>query len=801
MKFDRNDELIKEPAGINIKKIFFLMLGHWYWLVLFGILGLGGAYAYTRVTKPTYSVSSSILIPQESNGLDFKGMFNSNMMDQHNTQIYNQIEILKSTFTIKRALQKLNWRTSWYKKHTLLWEGIYRKEPFDVQEPQNFINPPGLKVYITPTDDNFYSVSISGELNDKGEKTEINFEGKGEFGQPFKNTYFNFTLLKKVNNIDPTDEEYYFVFNELKQSTLAYQDRLNASLKDENSDIVSCTLSGKEPDREVDFLNELVDAFISQKMELKNESQRRSLDFINTQLAGISDSLNIAGNNLTEFRSRNDIIDLGAEGTLVMNNLKELETERAQSQVQLDYFRDVLSYLEKSGDLTKLVSPSVVGIQDASLNSLVVRLGELYNRRQILAYTAKANNPTLLMLDRELTQTRNQLNENLRNLIDNATKSINSLKDRQGRISSQLNKLPAKEQKMINIQRQYSLTNEIYTFLLQKRAETNISLASSISDIQIIENASFDTAVPIGPSTKIILSIGLILGLAIPATIILLFNFFDSRILSQDDIENNTQVPIVGNIMHSDDDTELSVFRYPKSNIAESFRELRTNLEFMLPDGKTKVISIHSTNPGEGKSFNSINLGTILAMNDNKVLLVGADMRKPKLHKIFDLDNEKGLSTYLIGHDSYEDVIFPTDIERLSVLPSGPIPPNPAEILSKQSMKDLIDLAGKEFDFIIIDNAPVALVTDGIIVSRLSDLNIFILRFGVSHTHQLELINQYAETKKVSNIGLIVNDIKASVMGNGYYKYYQYETYKKSYYSDEETGKKTRRKKKAKQSA
>lgn len=796
MKFDRNNDLIKEEEGINIKKILFQMLGNWYWFLLFGVIGLGGAFAYSKLTKPTYSVSSSILIPQESAGLDMKGMFNSDMMDPHSTQIYNQIEILKSTFTIKKALQTLNWRTNWFKKNIFLWNGIYQKEPFDVQEPQNFINPIGIKVYITPTDANFYTVSVSGELNYNGEKTEINIEEKGEFGQPFKNKYFNFTLLKKVTNVDFSDGEYYFVFNDLKQLTLAYQGRLNASLKDEYSDIVNCTISGQEPGREVDFLNELIQAYISQKMELQNESQRRSLDFINTQLAGISDSLNIAGNNLTEFRSRNEIIDLGAEGTIVMTNLKELESERAQSQVQLDYFHDVLLYLEKSGDLTKLVSPSVVGIQDAALNALVVRLGDLYNRRQILAYTAKANNPTLLMLDRELTQTRNQLNENLRNLIDNATKSINSLKDRQRRISSQLNKLPAKEQKMINIQRQYSLTNEIYTFLLQKRAETNISLASSISDIQIVETASPDTAVSIGPARKMILSFGLILGLAIPAAFIILFNFFDSRIVSQDDIENNTKLPIVGNIMHSNDEAELSVFRNPKSNIAESFRELRTNLEFMLPDSKTKVISIHSTNPGEGKSYNSINLGTILAMNDNRVLLIGADMRKPKLHKIFHLENEKGLSTYLIGHDKLEDVIFPTDIERLSVLPSGPIPPNPAEILSKQSMKDLIEVASKQFDYIIIDNAPVALVTDGIIVSRLSDLNIFILRFGVSRTHQLELINQYAETKKVNNIGLIVNDIKASAMGNGYYKYYQYEAYKKSYYSDEETGKKTKRKKK-----
>ena len=801
MNFENNNDLIRQEKAINFKKIFFLLLGHWPWFILFGILGLGCSYAYTRYTKPMYSVSSSLLIPEESKGFDMKQLFDVGM-EQNYTNINNQIEILKSSFTVKKTLLELNWRTSWFMKNTFIWTGIYQHEPFDVQEAQNFINPAGIKIFISTSGDNRYTVSAEGKFKVKGVEKNVSFTENAEFGKPFRNDFFNFTLLKRINNFESTEGEYYFEFNDLNQKTRSYQRRINATLKDEYSDILVCSISGEEITKECDFLNKLVEVYIDQKMELQNEAQRRSLDFINTQLSGISDSLNIAGDKFTEFRSRNEIIDLGTEGTLVMNNLKEIETERAKSQVQLDYFRNVLSYLEKSGDLTKIVSPSVVGIEDASLNMLVIKLGELFNRRQILSFTAKPNNPTLVLLDKELTQTRNRLDENLRNLIENATSSINSLKDRQARISTQLNKLPAKEQQMINIQRQYNLTNEVYTFLLQKRAETNIALASSISDVQIIEPASPETANPISMASKMILSFGLILGLALPAASILLFNFFDNRILNQEDIENNTQLPVVGNILHSNDPNDLTVFENPKSNIAESFRDLRTNLEFMMNGDSEKIISIHSTNPGEGKSYNAVNLGTILAMNDKKVLLIGADMRKPKLHRTFKLDNKQGLSTYLIGYDSYEKVIFPTPIDGLFILPSGPVPPNPSEILSKPAMNELLDLARQHYDYIIIDNAPVALVTDGIILSRLSDLNIFILRYAVSQKHQLELINQYAESKKVGNIGLIVNDIKANSFGNGYYKYYQYEAYKKAYYDEEEgSSKKSRRKKKVKDRA
>jgi capsular exopolysaccharide synthesis family protein len=641
-------------------------------------------------------------------------------------------------------------------------------------------------------------VSADGVITQNGQAIKVSFEEKGSFGSQFQNQYFRFTLLKKVNDTATPEGEYCFSFNDLKEATLDYRNRLNATQTDQGGDIIECAIQGEEPQKEVEFLNKLISTYIEGKMNFQNEAQRRSLDFINTQLTGISDSLNTAGTKFTDFRSKNNIIDLGAEGKLVMDNLKEIESEKAKNQMQLDYFNNLLKYLKNSGDLKQIVSPSVVGIQDASLNALVLKLGELYNRRQILTFSAKETNPTVVMLDKELNQIRTQLNENLRNLIENATQSLNSQKLRQDNISVQLNKLPKKEQQMINIQRQFNLTNEIYTFLLQKRAETNIALASSIPDVQIIDDARTETAVRIGLSSSMVFIIALILGLAVPAAIFLLKEFFDNRIRTQEDVEKNTTLPILGNIMHNPIASELSVFENPKSNLAESFRDLRTNLEFMLTSQQGKVISIHSISPGDGKSFSSVNLASILAMNDNKVLLIGADLRKPKLHKIFELDNKQGLSTFLIGHHTLEEVIFPTMIENLALLPSGPIPPNPAEILSKPAMKTLIDELQTQYDYIIIDNAPAAVVTDGIIVGRLSDLNVFILRYGVSRKHQLEMINEFANRKKVNHLGLVVNDIKSNSFGYTYYRYYEYGAYQNTYYSEEDQGTVQKRKKKKK---
>jgi capsular exopolysaccharide synthesis family protein len=710
------------------------------------------------------------------------------------SNISDQIEILKSYYTVRQTLINLNWRTSWYKKDLFLWKGIYKNEPFDVKETTNFINPKGVAIYITPNSDNTFSIAVDDEINLNGIKTKIKFESSGRFDQPFQNKYFNFTLLKKINNLEANSDQYYFIFNDLTDKTLSYQNKIDANLKDKDGSVLECSIQGEEPEKESDFLNELIKVYTEGKMNFQNEAQRRSLEFINEQLIGISDSLNTAGNKFTEFRSKNNIINLGEEGNLVMNNLKTIETERVQSQMQLEYFQNLQKYLNNS-DFKQVVSPSVVGIQDAALNSLVLKLSDLYSRRQILSFSAKENNPTLLMMDKELNQIRSQLNENLKNLIENATRNLNSQKDRQANISTQLNKLPQKEQQMVNIQRQFNLTNEIYTFLLQKRAETNIALASSIPDVQVIDLARPETAYLVGISPLKMLMMGLFTGLLIPLAFMLLTNFFDNRIRTQEDIENHTNLPILGNIMHDVSENDLSVAENPKSLIAESFRTLRTNLNFMLRESGGKVISLHSVNPSEGKSYIAVNLATILAMNNSKVLIIGTDLRKPKLHKIFKIENEVGLSTHLIGYNTLEQIIQPTSINNLSIITSGPIPPNPAEILSNVEMKKMIDQIRNQFDFIIIDNAPVGIVTDGFIVSNLSDLNILILRYGISHKHQVDIFNQYVANKTIHNPAILVNDIKLNEFGSTYYKHYQYEAYQSTYYTDEKDNTKNRKRK------
>ena len=800
-----NSEEREVEQGFDFKNILSLIVRQWQWFLLFGVIGFGSAYIYTKLSKSMYTVTTSIMIPEKSSGMgsDMANMFKG-VVDQPQNNIYNQIEIITSYAPINQTLLNLRWGTSWYKKSLFIWHGIYKQEPFLVQEGQNFVNLKGVPINITPTSDLNYAISVKEKVMINDVPTDLAFEGTGTYGRPFTNTWFNFTLDKKPNIDKVPEGQYQFVFNDLNRLTLGYKGRIKATLKTKLSDIVQCQITGEEPQKDGEFLNELLKVYINGKMDLQNEAQRRSLDFINKQLTGISDSMNSAGARYTDFRSKNNVINLDTEGTLVMNNLKELETERATSQMQLDYFNNILSYLNEPGNQKQLISPSVVGIQDPMLNSLVIKLGELYNRRQVVSFSTKENNPAIGLIDKELTQTRSQLSENLRNLINNASKSINTLKERQSTINLQLNKLPEKEQQMIDIQRQFNVTNDLYTFLLKKRAETNITLASSVPDVQIIDIARPDDAVPVGLSRTIILLMGVILGIGLPVLVIILLKMFDSKIRTQEDIEHNTRVPIIGNIMHDLSGGTLIVYENPKSVIAEAFRTFRTNLQYMLPENQGSVISVQSTHPGEGKTFVSVNLASILAMNDKKVVILGVDLRKPKLHHIFDLSNEKGLSTYLIGYDKFEDVVLPTSVKNLSMIPTGPIPPNPAELLGKPEMKALLDKLRLTFDYIILDNAPVSYVTDGIIAGQLSDLNIFILRYGISRKQQIDMINHYGDKQMINHLAILVNDIKLESFGYSYSKYSRYEayyhySYKKSYnytyYSSDDEGKVKKKKK------
>ncbi len=773
---DEMTELSGQEQPLDIKELLYKILNKWYWFAICGFLGLSASWIYNRYSVSIWQVEATILVSDASKKPGIDNLFESfSLAPKINMQ--NHIELLKSYNLNRKAIENLGWRTSWFRKGQFIDSEFYKDEPFHVVELQGWYNEFGIPIHIKTISEDLFEVSCSYIEKIDGTARNIDLKQKGKLGVPFVSPKFCFTLEKGAGKIE-AGATYFFKFNDTNSLSLSYSKsaKLTVNLTDKTAEILKLTVKGTQPAREVDFLNELAKVYIQFGLREKNRTSENTVEFIETQLTGIADSLRIAGQSFTNFRAENQIVDLSKEGSLVMDKVNSLESEKAIAEIRLVYYQSLKKYIKDADAIKQAVSPSVIGIVDPALNGMVMKLAELYNRREVLSFTVQDKNPALVMLDNEIVSTRNNLGENLTNLESNAKVELESLKKRINEVNKLAKQLPQTEQQFINYKRRFDVNNDLYTFLLTKKAEAAISRASNVADSQVIDEARLETASIIGPNRFLNLLIGLFLGLGTPLLVIILTDYFNDTIKNREEVERSTNLPIVGEIGHNRYDKEFVTIEHPRSEIAESFRGLRTNLQYILKGHLNNVIGIHSTIPGEGKSFISLNLATIIAMNDKKVLLVATDMRKPRLNALFDIDHKQtGLSTYLINRDTFSEVIRTTHIPNLSFVSSGPIPPNPSELLENGGFERFIAEAKKTFDYVIIDNAPVPVVTDGLISARYCDSNIFVIRQDYSHLTQVSYIDQLSSKEMMPKVCLVINDVE--IHGYGYRNKYGYGKY------------------------
>jgi capsular exopolysaccharide synthesis family protein len=544
----------------------------------------------------------------------------------------------------------------------------------------------------------------------------------------------------------------------------------------------------------------LLKVYLDFGLEYKNLTAAQTLNFIEEQLGTISDSLKRAERALENFRLVNRLIDLSREGMMIQSKLEGIDAEKTKLQMQKSYYEYLKSYIDSKREDGDIVAPSVMGVTDQMLMGLVSQLTQFQQQKKQLAMNLYDSAEPLKLIETNITSVRQAISENVADGLANIENSIRETDRRLQGVEKEISRLPSTEREMINIQRKFDLNNTVYTYLLEKRAEAGIAKASNVPDNRIIDQAGSYSTYRIRPKEKQNLMIAIMLGLLIPLLGIVLIDFLNNKIIDKKDVEKGTKAPIVGYVSHNRLDTEIPVIENPGSTIAESFRSVRTNLKYFVKDIKCPVISVSSTITAEGKTFISINLASIIAMSGKKVLLVGLDLRKPRIHKILGIRNKEGLSDFLIGEKEYKDVKNKTDLESLWYTPSGPVPPNPAELIESPKMDEFIKKAKKEFDYIIIDTPPVAIVTDALLVSPLTDFYIFVVRQRYTSRNTLDLIEELHRNENIKSIGIVINDISISgyygyglrygyAFGYGYnYGYNYYGYYAKYGYSDDAKG-------------
>lgn len=756
-KIDNFSNTLEKEDSVAIKKFLHRILRRTPWLLLCITIGILTAIVISKSVEPAYHSKALLLIKEEADpNVMNEGDINQTLTKDIN--INDHIGVLKSFSLNKQVLDNLDWATTWFKTELFRDTELYGDEPFIITMNREEANAFNIPVYISMADSLHYNVKINDTFIHDGTRTSVNVSETRKFGEPFNNRYFNFTVWRKEQN--PKEGSFYFLFNDPHEQTVEYTSKLEVDTEEGASNLINIGLIDTHPKKAADYLNELSTVFIQFGLIEKNKRSASTVKFIDNQLTGVIDTLNETGRTFTSFRSQNQIINIGQEGDLIMQKLGQLETERSEEQARLTYYQNLNRYMSDKEKMQQIIAPSVAGITDQNLTNLLTRLTDLYNRREVLSYSVQEKNPSLVLANNEIAMTTQSLKENLSNLLNNSKITISNLDRRISGMRAQLQAYPKTEQELMNIQRSFDLNNELYTYLLKKRAEAAITHASNVSDAQVVDQAEENTAVMIGPRPVFNIMMGGVAGLIIPIFLMLVGSYFNDRINSAEEIEQLTSIQIVGNIVNNSHRKEpIPAIKYPRSALAESFRELRTNLRFLYSHENSKVISVNSVIPREGKSFTALNLASMIAMNSMKVLLIDCDLRKPGLHKQFGCQNYSGLSTYLITQHEKADIIQKTKIENLFLIPGGPVPPNPSEILETGRLERLIQEAREEYDYIVIDNAPLSLVSDGIIISQFTDVNLFVLRQDYSKKGEVRFINHMHVNKSMKNAGIILNDI------------------------------------------
>ena len=697
----------------------------------------------------------------------------------------NEVAILGSSSLIRKAIEELDFKISYFEEGRIKTTEQYKNSPFIVILTDTSNLRTGNKIYIKIRSSTEYYLSTDEWKSFK----------KMRFGEEYIDDDYRFkTDLTGEYNNGLTSRNFHFIINDLERLSNLYQSKYAASTRDERSSIIDMSAVGFIPEKEADFINKLIEVFIRTSLEEKNQTNVNTMKFIDEQLSTLFDSLQKDENELVTFQILNKVTDISKESNELFSNLNDLNQKKAELTVKLNYLDYLDNYIINQQKLDQVVFPSVIGISEGPLSNQITKLVDLYATRENLLLSTNETNPKVLEKDAAIQSALEALKENIINIRANYKLSMYDIDTRIGSIDKIFEELPLIERNLLTLKRKLSLNDNIYNYLLQRKAEAGIAKAANISNVKILEPANSRKAIPISPNRSQNKIAAILLGLLIPVLIVIGKEMLNDKINEKKDIENQTKTPILGVISHNYTDFEIPVYEKPRSSLAESFRALRTNIQYFASENSQKVFTISSTVSGEGKTFCALNLAAIFAMSDKKTILLGLDLRKPKLHKVFEIPNDKGLSTYLINKHTKEEIIYKTYINNLYFAPSGPVPPNPTELIETTRLKTLIDSLRLDFDIIIIDTPPVAIVSDALLINKESDLLAFVVRQNYSSKEVLKLVDDLYTNKNMKNISLVVNDLRLpGYYGYGYHYGYGYGYnygyaygYGKGYYEDDE---------------
>lgn len=789
--------------NFDFKSFFTKIAARWSWFLVSLLITFTIAYQVNIRKQKVYGISTTIAYKEENN--PFFTTNTSLIFNWGGTS--DQVQTLQTTIKSRShnemVVNNLNYYIEYLREGKYDLEDAYGEVPFYIKPNKS---APQLKEelinihFISP---NTYELSIDFKdnvalLNNYKTETESKtnvqkgvFKNKYKIGELVKLPFLQFTLELINNPGFYINSKHLIRFSDFNEVVANYQD-LEIGTDEKKGAILELKLKGYNKARMVDYLNGTVKTLVNQQLLAKNQFATNTIEFIDSTLLAMEGQMKNTEDELKDFSRGKNIFELEMGGEKYTEKVSDLDLEKDVISRKLNYYNALKSYLDNSIDFSKLPAPSVAGIDDPNIVANVSRLTALSAERSQLSYTLK-NDKKFKDFDAQMIALKNVLLENIYAGKSAIQYDLSLVNKKIGQIEGNLRRLPEQQQQLVKITRKYDLNKEVYNSFLQKRSEATIVRAANLSDIQFIDPAKDTGGNIIGPKTNVNYVLAMFLGLLIPLLIIFAVTILDSTIKNTEDITKLTKIPILGVVGKKASKNNLAVFEKPKSALAESFRAVRSSLQFLYKKQKqtgSKTLMLTSSISGEGKTFCSINIATVFALSEKKTVIVGLDLRKPKIYQDFQIENNTGVVNYLIGQSTLDEITQKTPIPFLDFIPSGPIPPNPAELIIGDSMKEMLDELKLKYDYIILDTPPVGLVSDALELTPHCDATLYVVRQNVTKKDMLTLVNNKHKRGELENISIVFNGFENKAKYGYDYGYgygYGYGSYSNGYHEIEKS--------------
>jgi capsular exopolysaccharide synthesis family protein len=766
-------------------KLFVQYITRSYKLFIISIVvALGLAYLVNSFVIPKYKISSSLLITEEngSNNSNVNEFLNSNLFGI-NKNIQNELWLLKSAPIIDQTIKNLNLSVNYYKKKGLLQQDVdvYGNVPFQVLLVPNHVQPVGVSFDITIQDNNNFKLVAKGknvsliDINTgdvESVKKKWDLQRKDRFGKMIESPDFAFVVILKPDaKLDLKHaNKFSFSFKDAVSLVGDIQKQLEYTVVDRMATVIEITYKSTSIKKGKDIVNAVMNAYSQQNLDQKNHIADVTIDYIEKQLDEISDSLNITEEHLQHFLSSKHIVNVTEQGNSITTQYMDLQNQLAELMTRKRYYNYVADYLANNEDFSNMIVPASMGIPDQLLNNLMSDLISAQTEKSNLVQSDQEFNPLVQKLAVKIENIKATISNNISAVRKTLDISVDEMNKRIRQIEANISRLPMTQRQLGGIERKYKLNDAIYNYLLEKRAEAKITLASNIPNNIIIEPARMVGSHPVSPNKQLNYTIALLLGLVIPLGYLALKNTLNNKVDSQDTIESLTSAPVFGKIIHNRKKSPNGLYATPSSLVTESFRALRTNIEYQFRDIPSKVIMITSSIEGEGKSFTALNLAVSYAQLGCRTVLINFDLRKSSSYFNHEENNHKGIYSWYADGVGLDDIIQHSPCENLDYIQSGELAPDPAKLISLNNTESLMNQLKSRYNCIILDTSPFAQVSDAYLLMDYADVKIVVARYNYSIKKVFAFVMKDLKQKNIRNVGIVMNDncVYSDQYGYGY---------------------------------